>query len=387
MIWRAFCPGGQQRGLVQHVGEVGAGEAGRAPGHALQVDIGTHRLALGVHLEDLVPAAEVGGLDGDLPVEAAGTQQRRVEHVGPVGGRDQDHAAAYVEPVHLHQQLVEGLLPLVVTAAHAGPAVPADGVDLVDEHDRRRVLLGLLEQVANPGGADTDEHLHEVGPGDGEERHAGLAGDRPGQQGLAGAGWAVEQHALGDLGPDRLELRRLGQELLDLLQLLDGLLAAGHVLEGRLGGVLVGDLGLGLAELHHPAAAALDGIEQEEEQHADDDERDQGAEQLAQEPRRRVAALPAVQGLVGHPLIQPRDQLVTLVADPDRLVLGVALVLQGDPDLLVAVDQNDLFQRLVAVDDGHDLGSGHLLVAATDPLRKVDQQTDCDEGKKDPRNG
>ena len=193
-----------------------------------------HRLALGVHLEDLEPAPEVGGVDGDLPVEAARPQQRRVEHVGPVGRGDQDHAAAYVEAVHLHQQLVQRLLALVVAAAHARAAVPADGVDLVDEDDGRRVLLGLLEQVADPGGADADEHLDEVRAGDGEERHAGLAGHGPGQQGLAGAGLAVEQHALGDLGPDRLELRRLGQELLDLLQLLDRLVAAGHVGEGGL---------------------------------------------------------------------------------------------------------------------------------------------------------
>ena len=66
-----------------------------------------------------------------------GTQQRRVEDVGPVGGGDQDDAALGLEAVHLHQQLVQRLFALVVTAAHAGAAVPADGVDLVDEDDRR----------------------------------------------------------------------------------------------------------------------------------------------------------------------------------------------------------------------------------------------------------
>ena len=276
-------PSGEQGRLVQHVGQVGAGESGRTPGHALQVDVGSHRLALGMHLEDREPAPEIGGIDGDLPVEPAGPQQRRVQDVGPVGRRDQDHPAAYVEAVHLHQQLVQGLLTLVVAAAHTGAAMPADRVDLVDEDDGRRVLLGLLEQVADPGGADADEHLHEIRTGDGEERHTGLAGDRPGEQGLAGAGWTVEQHTLGDLGPDRLELRRLGQELLDLLELLDRLLAAGDVGERGLRRVLVGDLGLGLAELHHPAAAALDGVEQEEEEDTDDDERDQRAEQGTEE--------------------------------------------------------------------------------------------------------
>ena len=208
---------GQQRGLVDHVGEVGAGEAGRAAGDDAEVDVRGERLALGVHLEHGLAADDVRRADGDLAVEAARAQQRRVEDVGPVGRRDQDHAALDVEAVHLDEHLVQRLLALVVAAAHAGAAVPADGVDLVDEDDRRRVGLGLLEQVAHAGGADTDEHLDEVRAGDRVERHAGLAGDGAGEQRLAGAGRPVEQHALGDLGADRLELGGIREELLDLL--------------------------------------------------------------------------------------------------------------------------------------------------------------------------
>ena len=219
-------------------------------------------------------AVEVGGVDADLAVEAAGAQQRRVEHVGPVGGRDQDDAAADVEAVHLDQQLVEGLLALVVTAAHAGAAVAADGVDLVDEDDRGGVLLGLLEQVADPAGADTDEHLDEVGAGDGVERHAGLTGDGAGEQGLAGARRAVEQHALGDLGADGLELRGLLEELLDLAELLDRLVAAGDVGERGLRHVLGDQLRLGLGELHDAAAAAaLHAVHQPQEHQDDQHER------------------------------------------------------------------------------------------------------------------
>ena len=116
-----------------------------------------------MHVEDLLAALAVGTVDDDLPVEAARAQQRRVEDVGPVGGGDEDDAVLRLEAVHLDEQLVEGLLALVVAAAHAGAAVAADGVDLVDEDDAGRVLLGLLEQVAHAGGADADEHLDEVG--------------------------------------------------------------------------------------------------------------------------------------------------------------------------------------------------------------------------------
>ena len=59
--------------------------------------------------------------------------------------------------------MVERLLALVVPAAQAGAAVAPDGVDLVHEDDAGRVLLGLLEQVADAGGAHAHEHLDEVG--------------------------------------------------------------------------------------------------------------------------------------------------------------------------------------------------------------------------------
>ena len=265
---------GEQRGLVEHVGQVGAGEAGGAAGDGVQVDVGRHRLALGVHLRGSARGpCRSGGVDGDLPVEAARAQQRGVEDVGPVGRRDEDDVRLDVEAVHLDEHLVERLLALVVPAAHAGAAVPADGVDLVDEDDRRGVLLGLVEQVADAAGADADEHLDEVRAGDRVERHARLAGDRAGQQRLAGAGRAVQQHALGDLGADGLELGRLGEELLDLLELLDRLVDTRDVGERDLRGLLADQLGLGLAEAHDPRAAALHAGHQEPEEAQDDDER------------------------------------------------------------------------------------------------------------------
>ena len=192
---RAVLPGGEQRGLVDDVGQIGAGHTDGALGQTFEVGVLRDRLALRVHPQDRAATGQVGVADRDLPVEPARTQQRGVEDVGPVGGRDQDDALPLAEAVHLDQELVEGLLALVVTAAEAGTALAADRVDLVDEDDARTVLLGLLEQVAHAGGADTDEHLDEVRTGDGEERHPGLARDGAGQQRLTGSGRPVEQHA------------------------------------------------------------------------------------------------------------------------------------------------------------------------------------------------
>src|SRR5205085_5026438 len=148
----------------------------------------------------------VGTRNHDAPVETARTEQSRIENVGPVGGRDEDDALVGLEAVHLDEELVQRLLALVVTAAEASAAVAADGVDLVDEDDAGSVLLALLEEVAHAGSAHADEHLHEVGAGDGEERNAGLARDGPREQRLSRSRGAHQEHALGNAPAELGEL-------------------------------------------------------------------------------------------------------------------------------------------------------------------------------------
>ncbi|GAA3298777.1 hypothetical protein GCM10020295_35220 [Streptomyces cinereospinus] len=334
------------------------------------------------------PALHVRAVDGDLPVEAAGAQQRRVEDVGPVRRGDEDHAALDVEAVHLDEQLVEGLLALVVAAAEAGAAVAADRVDLVDEDDGRGVRLGLLEQVTDPGGTDTDEHLDEVGTGDRVERHARLAGHGTREQRLAGAGRTVEQHTLGNLGADGLELGRLLQELLDLLELLDGLVGTGDVGERRLGGVLGDELGLRLAEVHHPGAAALHLIHQEQE---DDDDQDEG-QQRQQDADERVLLgrgdRVSVRDLLVLVLVLQRaGEVGALVTDVARLDLGAVLdllaVLERDLDGLLVTGGQLGRLDLVVTDRLDDLAGVHRLVAPgrADDLHQHDHGKD---GQHDP---
>src|SRR5690606_34685613 len=192
--------GGQQRRLVDQVGQVGAGHAGGGPGDPVEADALVQRHAAGVDGEDRGAPGRVGQPDLDGPVEPAGAQQRLVEDLRPVGGADDDDTLRAGEAVHLGEDLVEGLLALVVAADAAGAAAgAADGVDLVDEDDGRRDLARLLEQVSYAGGADADDHLDELGGAGREERHLGLTGDGPGEQGLAGAGRPGQQHALGQL--------------------------------------------------------------------------------------------------------------------------------------------------------------------------------------------
>src|SRR5690606_41943690 len=107
-----------------------------------------------VHAQDLLAALYVGQADHHLAIDTARTQQRLVQYVRTVGGGNHDHALTTLEAVHFDLHLVQGLLALVVATAHARAAVTAHGIDLVDEDDARRVLLGLLEHVAHAAGAD-----------------------------------------------------------------------------------------------------------------------------------------------------------------------------------------------------------------------------------------
>ena len=179
--------GRQQRGLVDEVLEISAGEARRRARELAAVDVVGQRHLARMHSQDALAPLHVGQRHHDAPVEAAGTQQRGIEHVGAIGRGDEDHALVGLEAVHLDQQLVEGLLALIMTAAEAGAAMTSDRVDLVDKDDAGRMLLALHEQIAHARRADADEHLDEVRSRNREERHARLARDRARKQRFAGA--------------------------------------------------------------------------------------------------------------------------------------------------------------------------------------------------------
>ena len=199
---------------------------------SLERGAGRERPVAAVQGEDVEPAVDVGHVDGDLAVEAARPQQRRVEDVGAVGGAEDDDAGVAAEAVHLDQQRVERLLALVVALADAGAALAPGGVELVDEDERRRHLARLGEEVADAGGADADQRLDEVRAREREERRLGLAGGRLGEQRLAGPRRADEEHALRRPRADRGVFARVGEVVADLAQLGHRFAGAGDVVEG-----------------------------------------------------------------------------------------------------------------------------------------------------------
>ena len=189
-----------------------------------------------MHLEDLLAAQDIRVRHDDLAVEAAGPQQRRVKHIGTVGGGDQDDPSFASKPSistsSWFRVCSRSSLPPPRPAPRCRPTASISSMKMM----QGAFFLALFEHVAHAAGADADEHLDEIRAGDGEERHIRLAGDGSGQQRLTGTRRADQQTALGDLAAEALELLWVLEELDDFLELGLGLVDARDIVEGDASG-------------------------------------------------------------------------------------------------------------------------------------------------------
>ena len=336
-------PDRPQGGLVDDVGQLRAAGAAGCPGDLLHVDGSAHFDVPGVHLQNRFPARQIRQLHRDPPVEPARPQQRGIQGFRPVRGRQNDHALVPVKSVHLRQQLVQGLLPLVVSA-DAASRVPllADGVDLVDEHDAGGLLIRLLEQVADLRRAHAHEHFHKLGSGDGEEGYLRLPGHRLRQQGFARAGRAHQQRALGQLRADPGVLARVLQEVHNFLQRVLCFFLSGHVREGHAGLLFRHNLGVRLSEAHgvHPAAQPFPQLlAQQAAQAPEDDDGDNPAKQQAHQrtvPRGNLRA----ESHAG--VFKPFPQALVWEHSGLEYLFLVRVVLRDEDDLVVLLVQGNL---------------------------------------------
>jgi len=181
--------GGDQGRFVTHIGNIGTRKSGSLLGQETHLHILIEFQRLQVHIEDFGPFVQIGEFHVNLAVETAGTHQRPVEDIGPVGGRQHNYPAVGIESVHFREQLVEGVLTLVVGAEIGVPSAgPPNGVNLVDKNNTGRLFLGLLEEIPYPRSPYPYKHLHKIGTRHGKEGHVGLTGHCLGQQGLSCSG-------------------------------------------------------------------------------------------------------------------------------------------------------------------------------------------------------
>ncbi len=65
--------------------------------------------------------------------------------------------------IHLHQELVKGILPLVVPPEPSLlPSLPPHGINLIDKDNAGGVLPSLAEEIPHPGRPHTHKHLQKL---------------------------------------------------------------------------------------------------------------------------------------------------------------------------------------------------------------------------------
>src|SRR2546421_5496675 len=151
----------QQRCFVDEISDVGTHHTWGSTSNRNQVYICRQRNAVCVNLENGQAPIPVRSLYCHTAVEATWAQERFVQPIGPVGRCDDHNCLVCIKAIHFHQQLVQGLLSLVVTI-DAASTLPTHGINFVDEDDARSRLLGLVEEITHTACADTDQHLDKL---------------------------------------------------------------------------------------------------------------------------------------------------------------------------------------------------------------------------------
>src|SRR5690554_4701788 len=281
--YQALVPArGKQGGLVYQVSQVGTGKTGSTTGNQGRVDTIGQRHLFHVHFQNLLATQDIRQANHHLAVKTTRAQQCRVQYVRAVGGGNHDNAFVTFKAVHFNQQLVQRLLTLIVTTTHASATVATNSIDLVDEDDAGALFLGLLEHVANPGGTHAHKHFHEVGTGDGEERHLGFTGNGLGEQGFTSTWRANHQDTLGNPATQSLELARITQEVHQLFDIFLGFVDTGDITKGGFDLIFTQQARLALTERHgaFAATAALHLAHEEDKRRDNDQNRERGHKQL-----------------------------------------------------------------------------------------------------------
>ena len=138
------------------------------------------------------------------------------------------------EAIHFHEQRIQRLFTFVMATRRTAATYLAQRIQFVDENDRWSPLQCLLKHVADPRGADADEHLHEVRTGQTEEWHTRFTGHGFGEHCLARTWRANEQHAARNASTESLIFLGRPQELNDFFQFFDCFVNPRHVIEGNM---------------------------------------------------------------------------------------------------------------------------------------------------------
>ena len=131
--------------LVEQVGQIGPRKTRGAAGPGRKRHRPSQGAATGMNRKDRLTAAAIWQVNGDAAVKTTGPHQGAIEHIRSVCGRQQNYAGVIRETIHLGEQLVEGLLPLIVAATDTSTSLATDRIYFVDENDAGRFGFGLAK--------------------------------------------------------------------------------------------------------------------------------------------------------------------------------------------------------------------------------------------------
>ena len=160
-----------QRCLVDNIRQLRTTRTTRHAGDLVEIHVACNLHLARMHLEDFFASLQIRQLHRHPTVKPSRTRQRRVQRFRTVRRRQNDHPAVVLETVHFCEQLVQRLLALIVAAKIARIALLADGVNLVDEDNARRLFLRLLKEIAHLRCTHADEHLDKFRAAHREKRH------------------------------------------------------------------------------------------------------------------------------------------------------------------------------------------------------------------------
>ena len=109
-------PDGAKRCFVYDVGKLRAGSTGGHTGDFVEIYVFRYLDLFCMDFQDGFPAQQVGQFHRNPTIETSGAGQCRVQRFRPVGSRQNNDAVVAFKTVHFGQQLIEGLLSLVVAA-------------------------------------------------------------------------------------------------------------------------------------------------------------------------------------------------------------------------------------------------------------------------------
>lgn len=189
----------------------------------LQVNFFTEVHFAGESLENQSLLTTVGSRELNFSVESAWSQEGRIKCVGTICGHDALYVNCLVKAVHLLQQLDEDTLDFSVCASVGVESLGGDRIYLVDEHDRRSVLLGHSEDISDHTRAFTEILLDELRTYHPDNGGIGLVGHSLCKHGFTSSWRSIEENTARwvdtDLGVELWMSQRKFDSLFDLLLL------------------------------------------------------------------------------------------------------------------------------------------------------------------------